>query len=269
MRTFATFVGVDLGGGKGKSTALARLERTSSGVRVVDYGTGKDAPWFDDRLVAYLSEQPEDTLLALDAPLTMPSCVRCRLPLCPTVERCEVPIVSWFRAREAHVRATEVCLLLLPKKPRVTPYTQRATEVILTEEHEIAPRETLGQGMGPLAARARYLTQALSPRYRRDENLIEVYPKATLAQLFAPRTVAQYKRSAQSPAARLAILNGLPDLTFAPGAWREDGLGNDHKFDAVLCAYTAYLWAEGRCQPPVDATIQDDGWIWFPKKREA
>ncbi len=259
MRAFGTFVGVDLGGGKGKSTAVARLERAPGGVHVVDYGTGKEAPWFDDRLIAYLIDLPDDTLLAIDAPLTMPSCIRCRLPVCPTLDACDVPIVSWFRNRENGQRVAG-------KKPRYTPYTQRATEVLLAEEHAITPREALGQGMGPLTARALYLSQALATRFRRDENLIEVYPKATLAQLFSARTVAQYKRSAQSADARLAILNALPDLTFAPGAWREDGLANDHKFDAILCAYTAYLWAEGRCHQPVDPVVQEDGWIWFPTR---
>ena len=45
---FTTFIGVDLGGGKGKNTAVARLELVanngSSYVEVRDYGTGREAP---------------------------------------------------------------------------------------------------------------------------------------------------------------------------------------------------------------------------------
>ena len=78
----------------------------------------------------------------------------------------------------------------------------------------------------------------------------------------------RYKRSAESPRTRLDIFNTLPELTFAPGAWREDGLANDHKFDAIICAYTAYLWSKGGCEQPVSPTVLDDGWIWFPRKTE-
>ena len=41
---FRTFLGVDLGGGKGKNTAVARLVATDDGVEVRDYGTGRDGP---------------------------------------------------------------------------------------------------------------------------------------------------------------------------------------------------------------------------------
>jgi len=258
-RDARTFIGVDLGGGKGKNTAVARLELVDGGgVRVVDYGTGKEAPWFDDRLIAYLREHAADAIVAIDAPLTLPSCIRCVEPTCPTVDECQVPIVTWFRERENGARTPG-------KKPKYTPYTQRASEVILHEEHAILPRETLGQGMGPLTARGQYLMRALATSYRLNDNVIEVYPKATLTQLFSKSMAGQYKRSARSPQTRLSILNQLGDLSFAPGAWREHGLANDHKFDAIICAYTGYLWSRGECVGPSSETVLDDGWIWFPK----
>jgi predicted RNase H-like nuclease len=263
MERFSAFIGVDLGGGKGKNTAVARLVPTATGVEVTDYGTGKSAPWYDERLIAYLRAQ-QGSLIAIDAPLALPCCVRCQLSACPGDAVCEVPTIAWFRAR-AVLRGTERAP---DKKPRYTPYTQRAAEVVLHEEHGILPRETLGQGMGPLTARAAYLGRALRDGFELDRNLIEVYPKATISQLFSARVASRYKRSAESARARLEILNQLEDLTFAPGAWREDGLANDHKFDAVMCAYTGYLWAKGQCvEPAADASaLKEDGWIWFPKK---
>ena len=277
---FKTFIGVDLGGGKGKNTAVAHLELVEvdgqAAVEVRDYGTGKEAPWYDDRLIAYLREHPE-AVVAVDAPLTLPSCVRCVLPKCPGSDVCTVPTIGWFREREngraaagngngaADQRPGD---RIAGKKPKYTPYTQRASEVLLHEEHHILPRETLGQGMGPLTARAAYLTRALASTHRLDENLIEVYPKATLTQLFAARTAGRYKRSGDSPQTRLSILNALTDLRFAPGAWRQHGLDNDHKFDAIVCAYTAYLWSRGACLEPSDAVVRDDGWIWFPEKSQ-
>jgi predicted nuclease with RNAse H fold len=266
---FRTFIGVDLGGGKGKNTAVAHLVREGSGIRVVDYGTGKDGPWFDERLIEYLLAQDEATMVAIDSPLGLPACVRCVLPECPTSARCDVPIVKWFRDRagEAPTRVGPPEAGSGPNangKPKYTPYTQRATEVILHEELGILPRETLGQGMGPLTARSAYLLRALASRYQLNRNLIEVYPKATLTQLFSPKVAGRYKRSAESPRARLDILNALGELSFAPGAWREHGLSNDHKFDAILCAYTGYLFADGKCIPPPSDLVRDDGWIWVP-----
>jgi predicted RNase H-like nuclease len=253
---FSSFIGVDLGGGKGKNTAVARLCPTETGVKVLDYGTGKASPWYDGRLIEYLRSQA-GALVAVDAPLTLPSCVRCRLEACPGTDVCEVPTVAWFRGRKAPKA---------DKKPAYTPYTQRAAEVILYEDHAILPRETLGQGMGPLTARAAYLTRALKGVFELDRDLIEVYPKASITQLFGSRVAGRYKRSAESPRVRLEILDQLTDLSFAPGAWREDGLANDHKFDAVICAYTAYLWSKGGCVAPACAVEKEDGWIWFPKK---
>ena len=205
---FKTFIGVDLGGGKGKNTAVARLELVDGGVEVRDYGTGKEAPWYDDRLLAYLREHRE-AVIAVDAPLTLPSCVRCELPACPGTDVCTVPAIGWFRERENGAR-------VVGKKPKYTPYTQRASEVLLHEEHKILPRETLGQGMGPLTARAAYLTRALSTTHRLNENLIEVYPKATLTQLFAARTAGRYKRSGDSPQTRLEISERARRSTVRP-----------------------------------------------------
>lgn len=251
MRTFTSFIGVDLGGGKGKNTAVAHLRAVDDGearVEVVDYGTGKEGPYWDDRLVAYLSENP-DALVAIDAPLSLPGA----LASPPSA------IVEWFRERAA-ANTTK----LPGGKPRYTPYTQRATEVILHEEHGLTPREALGQGMGPLTARAVYLRSALPRSFVLGENLIEVYPKATIRQLFGDKLAGRYKRSASSPAARLEILRRLPTLRFAPGAWREHGLANDHKFDAILCAYTAWLFSTGACVPPPSEVVAADGWIWVP-----
>jgi predicted RNase H-like nuclease len=270
MRAFSTFIGVDLGGGKGKNTAVARLALDGQGVKVLDYGTGKEAPWYDERLIAFLRQQPE-AAVAIDAPLTMPACVRCLLPTCPTQQVCEVPILSWFRERAQRPRLTDLGLLTTLKngngkhKPRYTPYTQRASEVVLHEDFKILPRETLGQGMGPLASRGTYLVKALAGTHALNDNLIEVYPKATITQLFTPRIAGRYKRSADSPKTRLDILNRLTDLSFAPGAWKEDGLANDHKFDAIICAYTAYLWWKGGCTAPISDVVFEDGWIWFPR----
>jgi predicted RNase H-like nuclease len=290
-RAFRTFIGVDLGGGKGKTTAIARLRLLSgpagpdgeAGVVLDD--SGGEQPWYDERLIDYLLRHAGEAVVAIDAPLTLPVCVRCTLPACPTPPRCEVPVVRWFTERANGSRQNG--------KPVYTPYTQRATEVLLYEQDGILPRETLGQGMGPLTARAAYLRRALAGAYRLNENLLEVYPKATLARLFpdtepeagqvrpnrgiiykdgngriprgsGSRVARHYKRSGHALSVRQQILESLPRLAFGPGQWREFALQSDHRLDAVLCAYTAYLWARDGWEMPADPIYEEDGWIWFP-----
>lgn len=273
--SFTTFLGVDLGGGKGKTTAVARLVAENGHARVVEVGTrvpgrnGKSPPFYDHLLVHYLREHAPGAVLGIDAPLTATACVRCQLPECLTLEHCEEPTVAWFR------RAVGVPAPGDPRvhdgvdgrggrKPLLTPYTQRACEVVLQRQHGIQPRETLGQGMGPLTARALYLRRALEGHFRLNENLLEVYPKATLVRLFG-RDVRHYKRHPDTWQVRARILERLADdLRF--DVWREGCLGNDHCFDAVICAYTAYRWARDAWQLPADdrAVFESDGWIWIP-----
>ncbi len=260
--SFRTFIGVDLGGGKGKKTAVAVLRAEADGVVVEKYDCGDGRPWYDDRLIAFLKERALDAVVAIDAPLSLTACVRCRVPVCPGLTDCVDPTTVWFRSRANGSSVPG-------KKPRYTPYTQRATEVVLHEEDGILPRETLGQGMGPLTARAAHLVRALVPEFRLNENLLEVYPKATIWKLLGEDTATSYKRHHSQATVRLGkILRELPGLSFGPGQWQERGVQNDHLFDAVICAYTAYLWARDGWQlPETDrAVFTVDGWIWTPPR---
>jgi hypothetical protein len=196
---FKTFLGVDLGGGKGKNTAVARLELVGENVlEVLDVGTTHDKqPWYDESLIEYLGAHAKDAMCAVDAPLTLTACVRCRESVCPGMSVCVDPTIVWFRTEGAELIArTAVAdrdrIAAVPangklgpsystaaptsKKPPTTPYTQRATEVVLHRQHGIMPRETLGQGMGP-AHRARGAPDArprplrLSPPREPDRGL--------------------------------------------------------------------------------------------------
>jgi len=302
---FHRFIGIDLGGGRGKNTAVARLEvrQDAQGqlrlgvaeakVRHGQRGTGGgsepepdgDALFRDAVLVAYLDRWVDDTtVVGINAPLTLPPCIRCQLR-CPTVERCEVGVVMWMR---------EWAPRLLdrgrsdPHKPSVTPYTQRATELLWLAAG-VRPRETLGQGTGPLAARAAYLRRNLSPRLRLHENLLEVHPRATVERLFGAESErrARLGETEQVWETRKDILARLGDGVAFDYVWPEVVVRNTHVFHAVICAYTSFLWAhqgwrgpsdlaDGRDDPSIAAAALaledrwlDDGWIWAPPKRRS
>jgi hypothetical protein len=306
------FVGVDLGGGRGKNTAVARLELEGAAeaprLRVVEakmrYGhrgtgpaeeePGGDAHFRDDVLVEWLQRHvDETTVVAIDAPLTLPACIRCTLP-CPTVERCVVPVVVWMREWAPRLRARGKSD---PGKPVITPYTQRATEVWLAGSG-VVPREGLGQGHGPLAARATYLRRVLAPTLRLHDNLIEVQPQITLQRRFGSELARRAREGERESVwnARKTILGRMNEWT-APIAfdrvWPELVVRNGHVFHAVISAFTAYLWAREEWHAPgpsatpvVDAPPRDpadaalvalergsaelgdlwveDGWIWAP-----
>jgi hypothetical protein len=256
---FQRFLGVDLGGGKGKKTALAVLELRAEGVAVVALlpRTG-DIPLYDGPLIEILRARSGQALLCIDAPLTLPPCLPCQVEACPGQEACVDPAV--VEMRRLGGTPPEPSRDYRRGKPSLTPYTQRPTEIYLQRKRGLVPRESLGQGMGPLTARATHLRRALGDVYTLDENLIEVFPKATLQLLSLGEP---YKKR---PDARLRLLQGLPGLTFGPGVWREECVQSDHAFDAILCAFTGYLFARDGWTLPADAGVRPgvDGWIWVP-----
>jgi predicted RNase H-like nuclease len=114
--------------------------------------------------------------------------------------------------------------------------------------------------MGPLTARAAFLRHALADCYRLEDNLIEVFPRATLSVLGFQLA---YKKDVDH---RIDILAALPDLSFAPGVWRESCRQSDHLFDAVICGYTGYLRQRDEWTPDERVHLQSNvqGWIWVP-----
>jgi hypothetical protein len=267
-RHFVHVLGIDLGGGKGKTTALATLRLDGPIATVVDIAPRTGAlPFYDGTLLETIRAYGDETLLCIDAPLTLPPCLRCAVPVCPGQNACVDPSVIEMRALAGEGDDRDA----RRGKPPITPYTQRATEVHLSRRSGIVAREGLGQGTGPLAARAAHLVRALADRFTLNVNMIEVYPKATLALL---GLATPFKKHLRERETRARILESLSDeLRFGPGIWRERCVQNDHLFEAVLCAFTGFLWARdgwtipAGAQPPSmrsDADRLRDGWIWTP-----
>ena len=263
-RSFINIVGVDLGGGKSKNTAVVTLRVDAhAGVTVTDMAPRPGAePLYDATLIERLRGFGDGTLVCIDAPLTLPPCLRCRVPVCPGQETCVDPAVLDMRrmVSEFSVSGRDA----RRGKPSVTPYTQRPTEVHLLCARGLSSREAMGQGTGPLAARAAHVTRALGDRFRLNENLIEVSPRATLGVLgFGQR----FKKHLFEREERARILDEIgEDLRFGPGVWRELCVQSDHLFEAVICAYTGFLWARDGWTDSArrPAGRDEEGWIWVP-----
>jgi hypothetical protein len=286
-RRFTTFVGIDLGGSRGKTTAIAELRKTPDGVAVTAAWTraGKAAPWLDQALWDYLSTVGDNAVVAVNAPLTQPACGRCTRPVCPGVEACVEPAVVWLRTEGERLLAGEAAseetgngaaggaiVSTDPagpatRRPKLQPYNHRATEVVLAYQRGLAPTTSLGNAVGPVAARAGQLRRRLAGcGFALNENLLEVSPAATLTALIGRRRARTTRRDADAWAARATFLEGAGDLSFAATSRfaREDALRNVHAFDALIAGYTAYLWNRDGWQLPPGGAFDDDGWIWTP-----
>jgi predicted nuclease with RNAse H fold len=297
VRAFRTFVGIDLGGARGKTTAVARVTtddqglRTSAVVQHVGTRNHRQAPWYDDALIELAAELKGEAVIAINAPLTLPACIRCVEQVCPGQSGCVDPAVVWLNTAGTELlQATAVADLdrvaatpssgfgsnaPAPRtsdrnRPLLTPYTHRPTAVYLRHQRQIQTRETLGQGSGPITARATHLRRAFERHgFALNRNLIEVSPRATVHAFFGERKARGYKRDADPWKTRAEIVERLAtSLRFSErsGLSREQVLRNDHCFDAVLAAYTAFLWARDGWEVPPDLAhlAETDGWIWVP-----
>lgn len=275
-RPFQRFIGVDLGGGRGKTTAVAEIRTGTSGAEVIEVATRSSRlVWTDETLVQRVAVADPNVAIAIDAPLTQAPCIRCERPVCPGMEACADPAVSWLRtfgrALVHKVAAESVGGTSRPSvntaQARLAPYTHRATDVVMTYGKNLLPVSQLGATNGAIAARAYQLRRRLrGAGFDLHRNLIEVSPSATISALCGARAARGYKRDADPWRTRALILEQLADsLTFAPQSRmaREDVLQNDHCFDAVISAYTAYLWARDGWSSP-EGWFADDGWIVAP-----
>jgi hypothetical protein len=130
----------------------------------------------------------------------------------------------------------------------VTPYTQRACELVAGAR---PGREALGQGTGPVAARAHHLRRALSPRLRLHENLIEVYVTGWLARVLGTSLERRTRQgdAAGVHAARERVLTTLSRGAAFEYVWPEVVLRQHHVFTAVAAAFAAQAWSRAAGGP--------------------
>jgi hypothetical protein len=269
--------GVALGGGKTDKTAVAVIEfypdqkrvflrslRERISGSVTGKVAGRDETTADDVLCEILNHDEKDlSLIAIDAPLQMPKCVRCRLP-CPGVKECRELEIKWLR--EVHRRRERV------KRPNkmFTPYTERVVEVYIANELEepFHPSHALGANAAPLTARADVL------RRRLTTPLIEVYPKLSLWRIGMALNIQKshlrfHRHAVDSDEARLYILKKLieKEIAFVYQQDLRTMVEQDIAFEAFLCALTAFLKMRGQTEKRPVGFPKDESWIEFPRQK--
>ncbi len=243
-------LGIDLGGAASSTTGFAlliggarpRLDSVGRQPEAKTPAAAEDAP-----LALVDSCQP--SVLAIDAPLTLPPCLTCPSYCRGPGSDCELAAA---RAMWGH---------------KHNPVSQRPCEIEL--ESSVGERPMPTMQLGVLTARAVAFTRRLRVRGRppcsieRGE-VLEVYPRATLRRLadgdkrFAGAGKGKLTADERSSALR-AFAELIDDLD--P---ESPGLVSEHAFDALVSAYTGWLAPGGLEQPPVGFNVAA-GWIWFPR----
>ncbi len=261
------YVGLHLGGGKSDKTCMAVLEYYPTHKKVFlsrlhsQIGPEKDQS-SDAKLHHLLTIEAPVDLLAIDAPLTWPKCMRCDLP-CPGYESCSEPEIKWmWRWHKKRGRS---------KKPNkiFSPYTQRCVELHLAQEMEKSffPGDALGANMAPLLARATFLLRRLKSA------ALEVYPPLSLWRMGTALGISKgaltfAKHSAEGEENRLTILKKFVDsgLLFIYEQDLRTMAQHSDAFDSLICGLTAYLNDQDLCEPRPQGFPKSEAWISIPKQ---
>lgn len=269
------FAGVALGGGKTEKTAVAILEYYPEQKRVFlralrERLKGEGETSSDQALFHFLTaEEPGLEIIAMDAPLQLPKCLRCEL-VCPGYEACKLVEIRWLWARHEE-RGKE-------KRPNklFTPYTERCAEVYLATqlEESFHPPHAMGANAAPLTARAHFLRRRIEQSWKSgwEPELVEVYPKLALwrigRDLKVPKSHLRFHRHAiDSDEARHYLIKQLIDSEIA-FVYQQDLktlVENPQAFDAFICALTAFLKFRGQTEPRPSGFPRDELWIEFPR----
>jgi len=243
------YVGIDLGGRKGKTTMISCLS-SSKGRAIVD--EIHQVPSNNDDYIVNFLKRGEVQIVAIDSPLQFPICARCALKDCPGVARCEVPITK------------EIV------KMGGNPYTQRLAEIYLQKFEEIKPIQTMA--LGQIVSRAIHLLRRLKTEGFPLKKIIETYPKASLLCLSRveglnsedfKKGVRNYKRKGEGARWRRLLMGYLqPRIDFSK--FERDCAASHDKFDAVIAGFTAYLFDKGLTIEVPNEMFKQDGWIYLP-----
>ncbi len=262
------FKGVALGGGKTDKTAVANIEYFVNKNKIFLHSLTNKIKTEDDyssdqKLFENLSlKKSKIKYIAINAPLSLPKCIRCELK-CPGFEKCEEPEIAWLWSsyRRSQKKKTKAKLF--------TPYTERCAEVFVANELEekFHSSHALGANMAPMTARAYYL------RRRINKPFIEVYPKLSLWRIgrsigIQKSYLRTHKHSVHGEEVREAIINHLvrSDIAFIYDEDKKKLIEDFSSFEAFLCALTGVLKYKKQVEPIPKTFPAKEGWIELPKE---
>ncbi|MEM7647087.1 MAG: DUF429 domain-containing protein, partial [Pseudomonadota bacterium] len=262
------FAGLTLGGGKGRKTCLSILEYFVKEKKIFltelhENIEDSERLSADSQIIRILDRQKNLKKLAIDAPVKLPKCLRCRL-VCPGHEKCNEPEIKWMwkthKKKARHKRPNKL----------FTPYTERCAEQYLASEFgaDFVPDHGFGSNRAPIAARALYLKRRLN----RGVSVVEVLPKVSLLQLakkvgLRKNQIAQYKQLTKGPEIRRFFLDHWSEheMSFIYHRDFKSMVKDGFAFDSFISAYTGFLESRGACAPRPKGFPASEAWITYPE----
>jgi hypothetical protein len=260
------FIGLSLSGGKADKACLVVLDYFTDQKKIFLsrlYEKIKTEEFISaDLKIHEIVTQYQDRLesVAFDVPLSMPKCINCRLQ-CPGYESCEEAEIVWLRNFYQKVNQN--------KRPNklFTPYTQRCIEAFVAHglEETFEIHHALGANQAPLLARAAFIKRRL------QVEAIEVFPKLSVWRLGLELKVAKshlrhYRHSVGGDESRRLFLQAMADK-YGLFIYQQDMksmIDNYHAFEALICAYTAFLKFQKQTQAKPKSFPEGEAWIDFP-----
>lgn len=199
--------------------------------------------------------------VAVDAPLTLPNCLICKLR-CPGIEKCEEPETKWMSKFYQRKNSD--------RKPFrfMTPYTERCTELYWEEAfgEKMNLQQAMGSNRAPVTARMQYLKRRI------QANLIEVVPKMSFWRMGSSLGLAKSKLKLHrhwegGAESRKLFLESLikRDHAFIYEQDRKVLIEDQFAFDAFVAALTGLMKFKKQTEPRPKSFPLSEGWIEVPK----
>ncbi len=273
-------MGIDLAGAKNQKTTLAALEYYPKQNKIFlldifdQLGEEKNFT-ADEAILERIKEFGKETsIIGTSVPLSLPPCITCIKKQCPMPAKCKVPSIKWMRDqfKKAEKSVSKEKHL---KRKSFTPYTQRPIELWLRyrifpkieERYRFEIDETLGGNRAPLTARMNYLQ-----RHIKKLKLVEISPKLSLGLLSKKHKIPirlfdSYRDIERGVFSRKQILESLTQKCGIFVYQKDLNIlsKNINAFHAFICAYTALLQHEEKCELKPKFFPKDASWISYPK----
>lgn len=264
-REFHRFIGISLSGGKSDRSCIAVLDsfvhpRRIFLTRIFDRIRAEETTSADLKIHELISQFSESCQsVSFDVPLTFPKCLRCDLP-CPGYEICGEPEIKWMRSEYQKLEKKK------PKK-MFTPYTQRCVDLHLQEleDENLEVHHALGANLGPLTARARFITRRLKLPCLEVNVRLAVWRLGSAFKVNRSH-LRSFRSAVSGEDARLAILQAFSER--AGVFFYEQDLRlmveSHHAFDAFLSAYVGLLKRENLTEVRPAHFPRQEPWVEIP-----
>lgn len=244
-------LGIDLAGVTGKTGYAVLRGRNQPRLAEADVMRSTKTPLQSEQELISLIDRFAPTRLVIDAPLTLPPCMACPDSCRGPGESCELEVARSMWAGGSNPVIRRECEVELK---RMIPGSQ--------------PNPTMGLGI--ITARAVGLVRKLesrpvAPLSVASREILEIYPAASLRQMGWTGRPPKRAPLKDRVSFYSEVVDSLTTEVNGTDEWpqcREQ----DDVFDALIAAYTGWLYPEGLVTPPQGFNLAS-GWIWFPKAK--